>query len=89
MARLIFGVVASLSFSFKGLASELDQRCQKLVDLYPKESTYQLSRKLYQKAFIHSMNREWQEAEDASICSLKLLNGTERWSVEFSDLFGS
>lgn len=78
--------IALFIISLAAIGSNLEQKCQELGAKYPKSSRQELSKKLYEEAFIHSMNGQWQRAEDASRCSLMLLNGESKWAIEASDL---
>lgn len=80
MFAFFIAVIACL-----GLSS--DQKCQGFLDKYQGFSNQELGIKLYQRAFIQSLDGNWQEAEEASSCSSLLLTGKSKWAIEASNLF--
>jgi hypothetical protein len=62
--------------------AEIYVQCQNLNKAL---SAREQSIKLYEKAFIHSMNRQWQLAKEASDCSLKIQH-LDKWKIEAKDL---
>lgn len=82
MLKLTF--ITTLLFSMTSLS--LGDQCQVFKDKYQELNEQGLAKKLYEQAFIHQLNGQWQEAQRASDCSSAIINGHNRWSIESSDL---
>lgn len=80
MLRFISGFLMASSVA---IAMGIDSRCE---NFNSQSNSQKLAKKLYEQAFIHQMNGEWQKAKDASYCSSMIVNGQARWLVEAQDL---
>ncbi len=76
-------IAVFLMASSVAMATGVHSKCPNFAN---QSEAHDLAKKLYEEAFIHQMNGEWQKAQDASYCSSMILNGQQRWLVEAQDL---